>query len=212
MNAAKRAEIFRRLKEDNPEPTTELEYQSVFELLVAVILSAQATDVGVNKATAKLFPVANTPEAIHALGVEGLEQYIKTIGLYRSKAKNVIETCRLLIERHNGAVPSTREELEALPGVGRKTANVVLNTAFRQPAMAVDTHIFRVSNRTGIAPGKTVLEVEKKLVKFVPREYLLDAHHWLILHGRYVCKARKPQCGSCRIEDLCEYKAKTSDD
>ena len=212
MNAAKRAEIFRRLKEDNPEPTTELEYQSVFELLVAVILSAQATDVGGNKATARLFPVANTPEAIHALGVEGLEQYIKTIGLYRSKAKNVIETCRLLIERHNGAVPSTREELEALPGVGRKTANVVLNTAFRQPAMAVDTHIFRVSNRTGIAPGKTVLEVEKKLVKFVPREYLLDAHHWLILHGRYVCKARKPQCGSCRIEDLCEYKAKTSDD
>lgn len=212
MNAAKRAEIFRRLKEDNPEPTTELEYQSVFELLVAVILSAQATDVGVNKATARLFPVANTPEAIHALGVEGLEQYIKTIGLYRSKAKNVIETCRLLIERHNGAVPSTREELEALPGVGRKTANVVLNTAFRQPAMAVDTHIFRVSNRTGIAPGKTVLEVEKKLVKFVPREYLLDAHHWLILHGRYVCKARKPQCGSCRIEDLCEYKAKTSND
>lgn len=212
MNAAKRAEIFRRLKEDNPEPTTELEYRSVFELLVAVILSAQATDVGVNKATAKLFPVANTPEAIHALGVEGLEQYIRTIGLYRSKAKNVIEACRLLIERHNGEVPSTREELEALPGVGRKTANVVLNTAFRQPAMAVDTHIFRVSNRTGIAPGKTVLEVEKKLVKFVPREYLLDAHHWLILHGRYVCKARKPQCGSCRIEDLCEYKHKTSDD
>ncbi len=212
MNAAKRAEIFRRLKEDNPEPTTELEYQSVFELLVAVILSAQATDVGVNKATARLFPVANTPEAIHALGVEGLEQYIKTIGLYRSKAKNVIETCRLLIEKHASVVPSTREELEALPGVGRKTANVVLNTAFRQPAMAVDTHIFRVSNRTGIAPGKTVLEVEKKLVKFVPREYLLDAHHWLILHGRYVCKARKPQCGSCRIEDLCEYKAKTSDD
>ena len=212
MNAAKRAEIFRRLKEDNPEPTTELEYQSVFELLVAVILSAQATDVGVNKATAKLFPVANTPEAIHALGVEGLEQYIKTIGLYRSKAKNVIEACRLLIEKHDSVVPSTREELEALPGVGRKTANVVLNTAFRQPAMAVDTHIFRVSNRTGIAPGKTVLEVEKKLVKFVPREYLLDAHHWLILHGRYVCKARKPQCGSCRIEDLCEYKHKTSDD
>jgi len=212
MNAAKRAEIFRRLKEDNPEPSTELEYQSVFELLVAVILSAQATDVGVNKATAKLFPVANTPEEIHALGVEGLEAYIKTIGLYRSKAKNVIEACRLLIERHDSVVPSTREELEALPGVGRKTANVVLNTAFRQPAMAVDTHIFRVSNRTGIAPGKTVLEVEKKLVKFVPREYLLDAHHWLILHGRYVCKARKPQCGSCRIEDLCEYKHKISDD
>ncbi|MBV2134659.1 endonuclease III [Pseudomonas sp. MAP12] len=212
MNAAKRAEIFRRLKEDNPEPTTELEYQSVFELLVAVILSAQATDVGVNKATARLFPAANTPAAIHALGVEGLEEYIKTIGLYRSKAKNVIETCRLLVERHAGEVPSTREELEALPGVGRKTANVVLNTAFRQPAMAVDTHIFRVSNRTGIAPGKTVLEVEKKLLKFVPKEYLLDAHHWLILHGRYVCKARKPQCGSCRIEDLCEYKHKTSDD
>ena len=212
MNAAKRAEIFRRLKEDNPEPTTELEYQSVFELLVAVILSAQATDVGVNKATAKLYPVANTPAAIHALGVEGLEQYIKTIGLYRSKAKNVIETCRLLLERHNGEVPQTREELEALPGVGRKTANVVLNTAFRQPAMAVDTHIFRVSNRTGIAPGKNVLEVEKKLLRFVPAEYLLDAHHWLILHGRYVCKARKPQCGSCRIEDLCEYKDKTCDD
>ena len=212
MNAAKRAEIFRRLKEDNPEPTTELEYQSVFELLVAVILSAQATDVGVNKATAKLFPVANTPAAIHALGVEGLEAYIKTIGLYRSKAKNVIETCRLLVERHDSVVPSTREELEALPGVGRKTANVVLNTAFRQPAMAVDTHIFRVSNRTGIAPGKNVLEVEKKLLKFVPREYLLDAHHWLILHGRYVCQARKPRCGSCRIEDLCEYKHKTSDD
>jgi len=212
MNAAKRAEIFRRLKEDNPEPTTELEYASTFELLVAVILSAQATDVGVNKATARLFPVANTPAAIHALGVEGLEEYIKTIGLYRSKAKNVIETCRLLVERHAGEVPDTREALEALPGVGRKTANVVLNTAFRQPAMAVDTHIFRVSNRTGIAPGKTVLEVEKKLMKFVPAEYLLDAHHWLILHGRYVCKARKPQCGSCRIEDLCEYKHKTSDD
>ncbi len=212
MNAAKRAEIFRRLKEDNPEPTTELEYQSVFELLVAVILSAQATDVGVNKATAKLYPVANTPAAIHALGVEGLEEYIKTIGLYRSTAKNVIETCRLLLERHAGEVPQTREELEALPGVGRKTANVVLNTAFRQPAMAVDTHIFRVSNRTGIAPGKNVLEVEKKLLRFVPAEYLLDAHHWLILHGRYVCKARKPQCGSCRIEDLCEYKDKTCDD
>ena len=209
MNAAKRAEIFRRLKEDNPEPTTELEYQSVFELLVAVILSAQATDVGVNKATAKLFPVANTPAAIHALGVEGLEEYIKTIGLYRSKAKNVIETCRLLVERHDSVVPNTREELEALPGVGRKTANVVLNTAFRQPAMAVDTHIFRVSNRTGIAPGKNVLEVEKKLVKFVPKEYLLDAHHWLILHGRYVCKARKPDCPQCVIRDLCGYRHKT---
>ena len=212
MNAAKRQEIFRRLKEDNPEPTTELVYATPFELLIAVILSAQATDVGVNKATAKLYPVANTPAAIHALGVEGLSSYIKTIGLYNSKAKNVIETCRLLIERHGGEVPQTREALEALPGVGRKTANVVLNTAFRQPTMAVDTHIFRVSNRTRIAPGKTVLEVEKALMKFVPKDYLLDAHHWLILHGRYVCQARKPRCGSCRIEDLCEYKDKTSDD
>ena len=212
MNAAKRLEIFRRLQEDNPEPKTELNYSSNFELLVAVMLSAQATDVGVNKATAKLYPVANTPEAILALGVEGLEQYIKTIGLYHSKAKNLIETCRLLIERHNSVVPDNREALEALPGVGRKTANVVLNTAFRQLAMAVDTHIFRVSNRTGIAPGKNVVEVEKKLLKFVPRDYLLDAHHWLILHGRYVCKARKPQCGSCRIEDLCEYRDKSSDD
>jgi len=181
-------------------------------LLVAVTLSAQSTDVGVNKATARLFPVANTPQAIYALGVDGLSEYIKTIGLYNSKAKNVIEACRLLIERHDGEVPQTREALEALPGVGRKTANVVLNTAFRQPTMAVDTHIFRVSNRTGIAPGKTVLEVEKKLLKFVPKDYLLDAHHWLILHGRYVCQARKPRCGSCRIEDLCEYKLKTSDD
>ncbi|PAV48903.1 endonuclease III [Pseudomonas sp. HAR-UPW-AIA-41] len=212
MNAAKRLEIFRRLHEDNPEPKTELNYSSPFELLIAVILSAQATDVGVNKATDKLFPVANTPEAIFALGYDGLCQYIKTIGLYPSKAKNVIETCRLLVEKHGSQVPDNREDLEALPGVGRKTANVVLNTAFRQPAMAVDTHIFRVSNRTGIAPGKNVLEVEKKLLKFVPKDYLLDAHHWLILHGRYVCKARKPQCGSCRIEDLCEFKAKTSDD
>jgi endonuclease-3 len=212
MNAAKRQDIFRRLKEDNPEPTTELVYATPFELLIAVILSAQATDVGVNKATARLFPVANTPEAIYALGVEGLSEYIKTIGLYNSKAKNIIETCRILIEKHGGQVPDNREDLEALPGVGRKTANVVLNTAFRQPTMAVDTHIFRVSNRTGIAPGKNVLEVEKKLLKFVPKEYLLDAHHWLILHGRYVCQARKPRCGSCRIEDLCEYKHKTSDD
>ncbi len=212
MNAARRHAIFSRLREDNPEPKTELHYSSHFELLVAVMLSAQATDVGVNKATARLYPVANTPEAILALGVEGLEQYIRTIGLYHSKARNVIETCRLLIERHHSVVPDNREALEALPGVGRKTANVVLNTAFRQPAMAVDTHIFRVSNRTGIAPGKTVLEVEKKLLKFVPKEFLLDAHHWLILHGRYVCKARKPQCGSCRIEDLCEYRDKTSDD
>ena len=212
MNAAKRYEIFRRLHEDNPEPKTELAYSTPFELLVAVTLSAQATDVSVNKATAKLFPVANTPEAIYALGVEGLSGYIKTIGLYNSKAKNVIEACRLLIEKHNSQVPDNREDLEALPGVGRKTANVVLNTAFRQLAMAVDTHIFRVSNSTGIAPGKNVVEVEKKLMKFVPKEFLLDSHHWLILHGRYVCQARKPRCGSCRIEDLCEYKQKTSDD
>ena len=212
MNAAKRLEIFRRFHEDNPEPKTELAYTSPFELLIAVILSAQATDVSVNKAMAKLFPVANTPEAIYALGVDGLSHYIKTIGLYNSKARNVIETCRLLIERHHSQVPQTREELEAFPGVGRKTANVVLNTAFRQLAMAVDTHIFRVSNRTGIAPGKNVVEVEKNLMKFVPKPYLLDAHHWLILHGRYVCQARKPRCGSCRIEDLCDFKEKTSDD
>ncbi|TBU77622.1 endonuclease III [Pseudomonas daroniae] len=212
MNAAKRLEIFRRLHEDNPEPKTELAYSTPFELLIAVILSAQATDVGVNKATAKLYPVANTPEAILALGVEGLSEYIKTIGLYNSKARNVIETCRILVEQHGSQVPETREALETLPGVGRKTANVVLNTAFRQLTMAVDTHIFRVSNRTGIAPGKNVVEVEKKLLKFVPRDFLLDAHHWLILHGRYVCQARKPRCGSCRIEDLCEYKLKTSDD
>lgn len=212
MNAEKRREIFRRLQEDNPHPTTELVYNSPFELLIAVILSAQATDVGVNKATAKLFPIANTPEAIYALGVEGLSEYIKTINFYNSKAKNVIETCRILIEKHGSQVPDNREALEALPGVGRKTANVVLNTAFRHFTMAVDTHIFRVSNRTNIAPGKNVLEVERKLVRLVPKEYLLDAHHWLILHGRYVCKARKPLCGSCRIEDLCEYKHKTSDD
>ncbi|MFC2974259.1 endonuclease III [Azotobacter bryophylli] len=212
MNAEKRREIFRRLQEDNPHPTTELVYNSPFELLIAVILSAQATDVGVNKATAKLFPIANTPEAIYALGVKGLSEYIKTINFYNSKAKNVIETCRILIEKHGSQVPDNREALEALPGVGRKTANVVLNTAFRHFTMAVDTHIFRVSNRTNIAPGKNVLEVERKLVRLVPKEYLLDAHHWLILHGRYVCKARKPLCGSCRIEDLCEYKHKTSDD
>lgn len=211
MNKEKRYEIFRRLREDNPHPTTELEFSSVFELLIAVILSAQATDVGVNKATARLYPIANTPEAIYALGVEGLSEYIKTIGLFNSKARNVIATCRILIEQHGSQVPDNREALEALPGVGRKTANVVLNTAFGQPVMAVDTHIFRVSNRTGIATGKTVLEVEKKLMRHVPREFLLDAHHWLILHGRYVCKARSPQCGSCRIEDLCEYPDKTSD-
>ncbi|ARU87578.1 endonuclease III [Pseudomonas sp. M30-35] len=212
MNAAKRYEIFRRLHEDNPEPKTELAYSTPFELLIAVILSAQATDVGVNKATAKLYPVANTPEAIYALGYDGLCEYVKTIGLYPSKAKNIIETCRMLVELHNSQVPQTREELEALPGVGRKTANVVLNTAFRQFTMAVDTHIFRFSNRTGVAPGKNVLEVEKKLLKFVPKDFLLDAHHWMILHGRYVCQARKPRCGSCRIEDLCEFKQKTSDD
>ena len=212
MNAAKRYEIFSRFREDNPKPETELNYASPFELLIAVILSAQATDVGVNKATNLLFPVANTPEAIYALGYDGLCAYIKTIGLYPTKGKHIIETCRLLIERHHGHVPQTRTELEALPGVGRKTANVVLNTAFGHIAMAVDTHIFRVSNRTNIAPGKTVLDVEKKLLKHVPQEFLLDAHHWLILHGRYVCQARKPRCGSCRIEDLCEFKHKTSDD
>jgi len=211
MNAAKRLELFRRLREDNPNPTTELNYQTPFELLIAVILSAQATDVGVNKATQKLFPIANTPEAIVALGIEGLSHYIKTIGLYNSKAKNIIETCRLLIEKHTSEVPNTREALEALPGVGRKTANVVLNTAFGQPTMAVDTHIFRVSNRTGLAPGKNVLEVEKNLLRHVPKAYLQGAHHWLILHGRYVCKARKPQCGSCRIEDLCDFPDKPED-
>ncbi len=212
MNTAQRHELFRRLREDNPEPRSELVFSSPFELLVAVILSAQATDAGVNRATARLWPVANTPEAIYALGIEGLTGYIKSIGLYRNKAKNIIETCRLLIEKHHSRVPDTREALEALPGVGRKTANVVLNTAFNQPVMAVDTHIFRVSNRTGLAPGKTVLEVEKKLMKAIPAEFMLDAHHWLILHGRYVCKARKPQCGRCRIEDLCEFPDKTDDD
>lgn len=210
MNKEKRTQIFTRLRDANPTPTTELNYSTPFELLVAVILSAQATDVGVNKATDKLYPVANTPEAILALGVDGLKAYIKTIGLFNAKAENVIKTCQLLIEKHKSIVPDNRNDLEALPGVGRKTANVVLNTAFNQPTMAVDTHIFRVSNRTGIAPGKDVLEVEKRLVRLVPKEFLMDAHHWLILHGRYVCKARKPQCGSCIIEDLCEYKQKTS--
>ena len=209
MNAAKRYEIFRRLHEDNPEPKTELAYSSPFELLIAVILSAQATDVGVNKATAKLFPVANTPEAIYALGVEGLSEYIKTIGLFNGKAKNIIETCRMLIERHGSQVPENREALEALPGVGRKTANVVLNTAFGQPTMAVDTHIFRVGNRTGLAPGKDPLAVELALEKRVPAKYKLHAHHWLILHGRYVCKARRPDCPVCVVRDLCLYKAKT---
>ncbi|MBE9396661.1 endonuclease III [Pontibacterium sp. N1Y112] len=209
MNKQKRHEIFTRLRDDNPNPTTELEYNSPFELLIAVILSAQATDVGVNKATRKLYPVANTPEAIYALGVDGLKEYIKTIGLFNAKAENVIKTCRMLIDLHSSEVPDNREALEALPGVGRKTANVVLNTAFGHPAMAVDTHIFRVSNRTKIAPGKNVNEVEQKLLRFVPKEFLLDAHHWLILLGRYVCTARKPRCGSCLIEDLCEYKDKT---
>ncbi len=208
MNKSKRSEIFRRLKQDNPHPTTELKFSTPFELLVAVTLSAQSTDVGVNKATALLFPVANTPEKIYALGLQGLKKYIKTIGLYNNKAKNIIAACKILIEKHGSQVPDTREELEALPGVGRKTANVILNTAFRQPTMAVDTHIFRVSNRTGLAPGKNVIEVEKKLLKFVPEEYLLDAHHWLILHGRYICVARKPRCAACIIEDLCEFKQK----
>ncbi len=212
MNKQKRHEIFTRLRNENPNPTTELNYSSDFELLIAVILSAQATDVGVNKATDKLYPVANTPESIYALGVEGISDYIKTIGLYNSKAKNVIATCKILLEKHNSVVPDNREDLEALPGVGRKTANVVLNTAFGQPTMAVDTHIFRVSNRTKIAPGKTVLAVEKALLKFIPKEFLVDAHHWLILHGRYTCIARKPRCGSCIISDLCEYKAKVIDD
>ena len=210
MNKDKRYEIFSRLRAENPNPVTELEYSSPFELLIAVLFSAQATDVSVNKATRKLFPVANTPETMLALGVDGLKEYIKTIGLFNAKAENAIKTCQILIEKHNSVVPETREELEALPGVGRKTANVVLNTAFRQVAMAVDTHIFRFSNRTKVAPGKNVLEVEMKLLKFVPKEFLLDAHHWMILHGRYICVARKPKCDACVIEDLCEYKDKTS--
>ena len=208
MNARKRRQIFQRLRAANPDPTTELDFNSHFELLISVILSAQATDVSVNLATAKLYPVANTPEAILALGEEGLKRYIRTIGLFNTKAKNVIAACRLLVEQHGSKVPDTREELEALPGVGRKTANVILNTAFRQVAMAVDTHIFRVSNRTGIAPGRNVIEVEKELLRLVPEEFLLDAHHWLILHGRYVCVARKPRCGDCPIADLCEYPEK----
>ena len=209
MNAAKRQEIFARLQAANPHPTTELEYETPFQLLIAVLLSAQATDKSVNIATRKFFPQHGTPEGLLALGEEGLADYIKTIGLYRTKAKNAIATCRILLEQHGGEVPQTREALEALPGVGRKTANVVLNTAFGQPTMAVDTHIFRVSNRTGIAPGKNVLEVERKLEKFVPREYMQDAHHWLILLGRYVCVARKPKCPQCGISDLCEFKQKT---
>jgi endonuclease-3 len=209
MNREKRTQIFERLRAENPNPTTELHFDTAFELLVAVVLSAQATDKGVNKATAKLFPVANTPEKILALGEDGLKEKIRTIGLFNSKAANIIKTCAILIEQHDSQVPSKRQELEALPGVGRKTANVILNTWFKQPTMAVDTHIFRVSNRTGIAPGKTVLEVEKRLLRLIPEEYLMDAHHWLILHGRYTCIARKPRCGSCIIEDLCEFKKKT---
>jgi endonuclease III len=201
--------FFATLKAANPSPQTELEYTSVFELLAAVLLSAQATDVGVNKATRKLFPAANTPQAILDLGLQGLEDYIKTIGLYRSKAKHLMETCRMLVQQHGGQVPGTREELEALPGVGRKTANVVLNVAFGEPTMAVDTHIFRVSNRTGLAPGKNPLAVEMKLIKRVPAEYAVDSHHWLILHGRYVCQARKPLCPQCAVSAYCAFKSKT---
>ena len=208
MNKHIRQEIFERLRAANPNPTTELNFSSPFELLIAVLLSAQATDKGVNKATEKLFAVANTPQAMLDLGLDGVREYVKTIGLYQTKSKHIMQTCRALLEKHGGEVPQTREELEALAGVGRKTANVVLNTAFGQPVMAVDTHLFRVANRTGLARGKTVREVEDKLMKYVPKEFLLDAHHWLILHGRYTCKAIKPQCPSCIINDLCEYGAK----
>jgi len=209
MNKTIRIEIFSRLQADNPHPTTELAYNNPFELLIAVILSAQATDKGVNKATAKLYPVANTPEAIFTLGEKGLKEYIKTIGLYNSKGKNIIKTCQILIDSHNSQVPENREQLEALPGVGRKTANVMLNTAFGQATMAVDTHIFRVSRRTKIAHGKNVLEIEKSLLRLIPKEFIMDAHHWLILLGRYICVARKPKCGACLIEDLCEYNKKS---
>ena len=208
VNREKRTAIFRILRERMPAPTTELEYETPFELLVAVVLSAQATDISVNKATAKLFPVARTPEAILSLGVDGLKRYIRTIGLFNNKAENIIKTCRILIDKHDGEVPRSRAALEALPGVGRKTANVILNTAFGEPTIAVDTHIFRVANRTGIAKGKTPLEVEKRLLRLTPNEFKKDAHHWLILHGRYVCKARKPLCGECPIVDFCEYKKK----
>ncbi len=208
MNNEKRTAIYSRLRELDPNPGTELRYGSPFELLVAVILSAQATDVGVNKATDKLYPVANTPQKILALGVEGLKPYIKTIGLFNNKAENIIKTCRILIDEHGGEVPTTREALERLPGVGRKTANVILNTAFGEPTIAVDTHIFRVANRTGLAKGKTPLEVEKRLVRLTPDEFKKDAHHWLILHGRYICKARKPLCGECPIIEWCEYRHK----
>ena len=209
MNPAKRQEMFERFRAANPSPKTELEYTTPFELLIAVLLSAQATDVGVNKATRKLYPVANTPAKILELGEEELKSYIQTIGLYKTKAKNVIATCKILLERHGGEVPHERASLEALPGVGRKTANVVMNTAFGEPTMAVDTHIFRVSNRTGLAPGKNVDIVEQKLLRFVPKEFLQDAHHWLILHGRYTCKARKPECWNCIQQDLCDYRQKT---
>ncbi|CAB0149732.1 Endonuclease III [Pseudidiomarina piscicola] len=212
MNKQKRIEILSRLRENNPNPTTELEFDSSFELLIAVLLSAQATDVGVNKATRKLFPMARTPAAMLQLGVDGVKDCIKTIGLFNAKAENVIKTCKILVDQHNGEVPEDRAALEALPGVGRKTANVVLNTAFGWPTIAVDTHIFRVSNRTKFAPGKTVRAVEDKLEKVIPAEFKVDAHHWFILHGRYTCIARKPRCGSCIIEDLCEFKEKTSDD
>ena len=208
MNRDKRAAIYEKLRELDPSPDTELNYENPFQLLVSVILSAQATDISVNKATDKLYPVANTPEAIYALGVAGLTPYIRTIGLYNSKAGNIIKTCKMLIEQHGSKVPRNREQLEALPGVGRKTANVILNTAFGEPTIAVDTHIFRVSNRTGIATGKTPLEVEKRLVRLTPDEFKQDAHHWLILHGRYVCKARKPLCGECAIVEWCEYRQK----
>ena len=209
MNRQIRTQIYSRLREKIPKPETELNYLNPFELLIAVILSAQATDVGVNKATAKLYPVANTPRGLFDLGMASLKTYIKTIGLYNTKAENIIKTCRILMDRFDGEVPRTREELESLPGVGRKTANVILNTAFGEPTIAVDTHIFRVSNRTGIAKGKTPLEVEKRLVKLTPDEFKQDAHHWLILHGRYTCKARKPECPDCIINDLCEYRRKT---
>ena len=210
MNARKRHEIFARLKQANPSPTTELQYRNPFELLVSVILSAQATDKSVNKATAELFKVARTPQQIIDLGLRGLKRYIRTIGLYNTKAANILKTCKILLEQHGGKVPATREALQALPGVGRKTANVILNTAFGQPTIAVDTHIFRVANRTGLAPGKNVLIVEKNLLEAVPEAYRHDAHHWLILHGRYTCTARKPRCPDCVIYDLCEYKAKVN--
>ncbi len=212
MNNEKRYEIFSRWREANPHPKTELNYSSPFELLVAVALSAQSTDKGVNKATDKLFPVANTPQAIYDLGEDGLKEYIKTIGLYNSKAKHIIQACKMLVELHDSIVPENRKDLEALPGVGRKTANVILNTAFGHPTMAVDTHIFRVANRTGIAKGKNVVEVEKKLLRFIPKEFMVDAHHWLILHGRYICVARKPKCAACLISDLCDFKDKLLDD